>query len=330
MPSRPQRGTGRKLRRSPFPDRQALADGLGAAWGDGEPITVLRRERNDYSSTFPSEVVTCRLADGSRRRLFCKYGAGPGHSDGGCRGGVAYEAEVYRRVLRGLPLPLPAFHGLLPGTGSGTGCLVLEHLGGAMRVSKAAGEGGMPAAARWAGLFHALMEERLRYEPLAFLARYDADYYRRWSRQALRAAAPVLSRHPWLRAVCLRYEDRIPLLTGGPATVVHGEYTPHNVLWQRGRVVPIDWESAAVGAGETDLATLLDGWDEETARACGESYRQARWPGGAPPAFEDTFEAARLYVAFRWLTDGPEWAAGGGATPDLGELHALGEELGLL
>jgi thiamine kinase-like enzyme len=210
------------------------------------------------------------------------------------------------------------------------GCLVLEYLDDSMTVCKASEEGSMPAAARWAGLFHPLMQERLRHDPLAFLARYAADYYRRWSRQALQAAQPVLSRHPWFRVVCRRYEERIPLLTGGPATVVHGEFTPHNVLWQRGRVLPIDWESAAVGAGEIDLATLLDGWDEETARACTESYRQARWPRGAPPSFEETFMAARLYVAFRWFFDPAELAANGVAPPDLGELYGVAEGLGLL
>jgi hypothetical protein len=327
MPSKPKKAPGGKERRSPFPDRQALAASLRSAWGNGEPVVVLRRQRNVYERTFPSEVVTCRLPDGSRRRLLCKYSAGPGHRDGGRRGGGTYEAEVYRRALRGLPLPLPAFHGLCPGAGPVPSCLVLEFLDDSMTACKASEEGSMPAAARWAGLFHALMQERLRHDPLAFLVRYDAAYYRRWSRQALRAAKPVLSRHPWLRTVCRRYEERIPLLTGGPATVVHGEYTPHNVLWQRGRAVPIDWESAAVGTGEVDLATLVYGWDEATVRACGESYRQARWPRGAPPSFEETFAAARLFIAFRWLFDYSSLADEGRAPPDLCELYDFVEEL---
>src|SRR5262249_39256996 len=101
MPCKPKKAPGGKERSSPFPDRQALAASLRSAWSTGEPVVVLRRQRTVYERTFPSEVVTCRLPDGSRRRLLCKYSAGPGHRDGGRRGGGTYEAEVYRRALRG-------------------------------------------------------------------------------------------------------------------------------------------------------------------------------------------------------------------------------------
>ena len=49
----------------------------------------------------------------------------------------------------------------------------------------------------------------------------------------------------------------------GPRAPAHGEFTPHNVLWQGGRAVPIDWESAAFGAGEVDLAVLLDAFSRK-------------------------------------------------------------------
>src|SRR5438552_1397274 len=75
----------------------AVLDGQGAARG---ALTVIEREQSPYASTFPTEVVTCRTAAGATLRLFCKYAAGRNHHHAhGHRGGVAYEARVYRNVL---------------------------------------------------------------------------------------------------------------------------------------------------------------------------------------------------------------------------------------
>jgi aminoglycoside phosphotransferase (APT) family kinase protein len=319
---------------APFPDLEALAEGLAALLdgreGGSGLVQILDREPNPYTSTCPAEIVTCRLADDSQRRLLCKYAAGEGHNDHGSRGGVTYEAEVYRHVLQTLPLPAPAFYGAFPGRESVETWLVLEYLEAGIRVSKLPTAGAMPSAAAWCGRFHALSGERFRSEPLSFLTRYDADYYAGWSRRTLRCGEPVLSQHPWLRTVCRRYEDMIPVLTGQPQTVIHGEYTPHNVLWQAGRIFPTDWESAALAVGEIDLATLVEGWGEDTVRACEQSYREARWPGGAPSAFAETLAAARLYVTFRWLAARGDWTEDARSLSLLRELYRLAEQLGLL
>src|SRR5947207_1239024 len=99
----------------PFPDLADLTARLsavldGAAPGRA-PVTVLEREPNPFASTFPSEVVVCRTADGETRRLFCKYAAERDHKAHGHRGGVAYEARVYGRVLTPLGVTIPHFHG---------------------------------------------------------------------------------------------------------------------------------------------------------------------------------------------------------------------------
>ena len=36
--------------------------------------TILDRQPNTYTSTFPSEIVRCRSAMGRELRFFCKYG----------------------------------------------------------------------------------------------------------------------------------------------------------------------------------------------------------------------------------------------------------------
>src|SRR5437867_1136369 len=90
-----------------LPDLKTLTVRLTAALnGDnstGEPVRVLERKFPRMMSTFPNEVVRCQLADGSQREVFLKYEAGHSHNSFGHRGGVAYEAEVYRRVLQPIP-----------------------------------------------------------------------------------------------------------------------------------------------------------------------------------------------------------------------------------
>ena len=48
--------------------------------------------------------------------------------------------------------------------------------------------------------------------------------------------------------------------------MIHGEYYPHNILFQSGVVRPVDWETAALAPGEIDLATLCEGWPPEEIR----------------------------------------------------------------
>src|SRR6266851_3259254 len=87
-----------------LPDAPTLTARLTAALGGNGAgaVAILKRKRPRYMSTFPNEIVTCQLRNGSKRRLFCKYEGGQAHNAFGHRGGLAYEAEVYRHVLHPL------------------------------------------------------------------------------------------------------------------------------------------------------------------------------------------------------------------------------------
>src|SRR5437870_5351391 len=102
---------------STFPDTGTLAAGLGKifarAGSRGNPPVVVAREPMIPAMTFPTEIVTCRLAGRKKLRLFCKHEARRNHNAYGHRGGLALEAEVYRRVLRPLRLTTPKFFGTL-------------------------------------------------------------------------------------------------------------------------------------------------------------------------------------------------------------------------
>src|SRR5262245_45134761 len=98
---------------------------------------VIRRERNPYSSTFPSEIVTCRFKDGQTVRLLCKYTRGREHNSFGHRGGVGYEAAVYQRVLIPLGVSAPRFHGEFTDSESGEPWIAVEFVADAKLADEA-------------------------------------------------------------------------------------------------------------------------------------------------------------------------------------------------
>jgi hypothetical protein len=288
---------------------------------------VLHREPCLWG-TFTKEIVTCRFEDGAERRLLCKYEAGRNHNCYGHRGGVPYEAEVYQHVLPAAQLSAPTFWGIHTEPGLCETWLILEYLDRSRRVKTSAAS--MAAAAQWIGRFHTFNEGRLSSPSLSFLTKYDAEYYLGWARRTLLFADELHRGFPWLSRLCQRFEERVDCLLKPPVTVIHGEYAPRNVLIRDGLVYPVDWESAAIGPGEIDLAALTEGWPAETVRECDREYQQARWPEGSPPGFEHALDAARLYLQFRWLGDRPEWTADRDSQWRFEYLRSAGERLGLI
>ncbi len=316
--------------RSRLPNLQTLTAGLTSVLRS--QVIILDRRPNTYMSTFPSEIVRCRVGGGSELQLFCKYAAGGHpHSVYGHRGGVMYEAAVYRHLLQPSQASTAKFYGTYMDNPTGDSWLVLEYLDKSLRLSKVTE---VPAptsvAARWIGHFHRTSEERLSAIPVPFLIGYDAEYYLGWVRRTSLFAGHLHQRFPWLGTLCERSEELIAPLLTSPLTVIHGEYYGSNILFRSGTVHPVDWESAAVAAGEIDLAALTDQWSAETARECELEYRRARWPEGSPDDFERRLYAARLYLCFRWLGDRQEWTTHPGYLFRFDQLRSAGERLGLI
>jgi hypothetical protein len=317
-----------------FPDLQTLAVGLTAALRSinrtSGAVVVLDREPTIRASTFPSEVVTCRLGHERERRLLVKYSAGQGHNCYGHRGGVPYEAKVYRHVLRPLQLTLPAFYGSYSDPTTGEVWLVIEYLEGSVRATKTA-EPAMSLAAHWIGKFHAANELQLASSPMPLLNTYDVEYYTGWTRRTSLLAGRLHRRFPWLARLCERSEDMLAsVMLRSPQTVIHGEYYPGNLLFREGSIYPVDWESAAIAVGEVDLASLTDRWPGEIAQEWELEYQRTRWPGGAPVDFHRTLLAARLYLQLRWLGDRPDWTTHPDELWRFEALRSAGERLALI
>ncbi len=290
-----------------FPDRTALTVGLRSALnGNGcsiEKITILSRRRNLYVSTFASEIVSCRLDRSPKLRLFCKYGGDHGHQQHGHKSAVPYEAQVYRHVLQPLRGAGPKFYGSYRDPDTGETWLVIEYLPRSWRMDETPHPAAERLAVKWLGRFHAANEARLSSAPMPFLNVYNAEYYAGWARRTSRIAQNFTRRFAWLRTVCERFGGLATALLMPKATVIHGEFYPHNVLVQEERIYPVDWESAAIAAGEIDLASMMENWTADESSEYLLDYQKARWPQGAPVEFQSIFAAAQLYWTFRWLGD---------------------------
>lgn len=286
-------------------------------------LTILRSERSEYCSTAFSRILTCRLLDGSERRLMLKRGGPKRDASFGHRGGVPYETEIYRRILQPLGVSVPEFAGAETDSLTGETALILGFVEDAVRLDCVEIES-VVAAARWIGNFHRINESRTG-QFAAVVNRYDAAYYLQWAQRALELNGGVGST-PWLPAVCARFPELAAEMLAAPATLIHGEYYPHNILAVGESIVPLDWESAAIGMGEIDLASMVEGWPDEDCRACRAAYQQARWPAGVPDGYERRFTLACIYWMFRWLGDplGEEFPE------KLVRLRQLAEESGIL
>jgi len=309
-----------KTPRALLPSLPTLRAGLTAALANGSPaagpVKVLARELPRFMSTFPNEIVTCQLANGRKRRMFIKYAGDRSHGSFGHRGDVAYEAQVYQRLLRPMPDFRPRCLGTHTDPQTSDTWIILEYVDGSVRISDLSFRRAtrqpraLAEAAYWLGRFHARQEARVSDPALSFLKCYDAEYYGAWAWRMFEFSQPLRKDFPWL-ARLQRSGDRwfAPLLDS-PPTVIHGEFYPKTVLVRRGNLFMVDWESAAIGPGEVDLAALTEGkhWRGDVARQCQCSYRESRWPEGAPRQFQARLNAARIYLHFRWLGERPDWA----------------------
>jgi hypothetical protein len=314
------------------PDLDTLSTELGAAIAEsgvlvGE-LSVISRQPNVYSSTFPSEIITCRLGDRHTIGVLCKYSAEAGNESYGTRGGVEYEADVYRHLLQNLDLSCPAFYGVYREPANKRTGLVLEYLAYSVRIIHSSDPGTVFEAAAWIGRFHALCSTRVSSPALSFLNSYDPEYYRGWARRTLEMAEQSGLAPRWLETVCSRFDEVIEVLSEARSTIIHGEYYPKNILLHDGLIYPVDWESTAIACGEIDLATLTEGWGPDEIETIELEYQRARWPQGSPYDFHRVLGAARIYIQFRWLGD-PQ-----ACLPEydhyLDALHRYAEEMGLI
>jgi aminoglycoside phosphotransferase (APT) family kinase protein len=253
----------------------------------------------------------------------------------------AREIAVYRSGLVRTPPGAARFYGARADPARGRFWLFLEHVTGVplWQVGELAV---WRDVAAWLGRFHARAARlEIPWELRSRLVRHDAHFYRGWldrARAFAKRSGPLAApgRLDWLAE---RYEGVVERLTALPATVIHGEFFPSNVLVRAagddGRICPIDWETTALGSGLIDLAALTAGrWSEAARREKAQAYQAAldRAGGGAlvPHDLMGALDLCRLHLAVQMLGWSADWSPPSAHSHDwLSEAMELAESLGL-
>ncbi len=290
---------------------------------------MLRRRPNRHSSRSPSEIITCRLADGQVHEFLCKYSKGAERTAVGTPWGPAYEAEVYR-LLAGRPgLPV-AFRGFWSGGHEDRSVLFLDFVADSVRLGDAPHPESVRRAAAWLGRFHRVWDGHAHVSSPNSINRHDLDYYMAWVRR-VESLAKDGDGLGWIAEMATNaHRAFLPLLDASDPTMIHGEFYPENILVQKGTIWPVDWEWAAIGPGEIDLISLVENWSPEIADLCRAEYVTSRWSGGAPPTFDVRLRAAEFYVQCRSLGGPSSRVLRWTGTGRTARLKALAMELGLL
>jgi hypothetical protein len=292
-------------------------------------VTITSRNENVHTSTWPSEIVDCRIGRDREMRLLVKHGPSGVRNAHGHPVGPEYEAAVYETVLGPAGLSHP-FLGARHEPGSQSSCIVLECLDdGWWRLNRVEDPRAIVRVAAWAGAFHAGAATRAR-GLAGVLNVYDTEYYAGWARRSLRYPPQLASEFGWLGDVCLAFAQIGARLAAGPLTVVHGEFYPENLLVHDEAIRPVDWEWAGVAAGEVDVAALTEGWTADLTKASERAYAEARWPGGAPADYAWRLDAARVYLHLRWLGDRTDRLQAPELTARLEDLETVARRLGML
>jgi hypothetical protein len=284
---------------------QELADVLGA--------TTVRREPWPYASTAPMEElhVDGRLAG---RRLLLKHLAHGGDTGRPAPAGDPLrELKVYRQVLAPRAIDAPICHAAVDAPPRGW--LVLELVDG-IPLWQAGDVAVWEAVAGWLARLH-----RSGPPSADGVVRYDAALLRR---------SFVKGSFPRAERVGMMVSDHLASL---PATFIHGEFYPSNVLVSDARsarpICAVDWETAGIGAGVLDIAALTAGaWSDADRDRIAQAYVDACPPGHRPQPGD--IEHARLLFAARWLGLRGRWSPPPHHAHDWGaEVRSLVERLGL-
>jgi phosphotransferase family enzyme len=274
-----------------------------AAEAGGADVRILERRPMESGGSHDKELVRCSIGDSPPLKMLVKHETAQEQGSHGHRKGVAYEGGIYANVLRPLGASVPALYGYTPGTGSADAWVAIEYLEGALRINKVADPWALRGAAHWIGALQRRAEPFVQSLPPGRVHRYDPQYYAGWAYRTSRFAAEFADAPTLLRELCQTFVESAPMLAARTPTLVHGEYYPANVLTVDGVIRPVDWESAAIGLGETDVAMLIEAWPPGVAAECMRAYWNARWPYGPPDDAGWAVDMARLYVQFRWLGD---------------------------
>src|SRR5262245_18568162 len=266
-------------------------------------ITSIQRKRSDYSSSYPSDIITVRLNTGERLKLFLKNFSTSRVPKDGAKQRRDSERGVYQDLLAGIDLGTAKYYGSVWDESQGTFWLLLEFVNGT-EVRFCELEYWI-AAAGWLGRLQAYCTRHSdRLSACDFLIRHDADFFWLTADVALRDVSqisiPIAGR---LASILDRYDWIVDVMASQPRTLAHGHFRPCNIVADVNaepvRICPVDWEQAAIGSALYDLALISDGFEPPALDLLLDAYRREAMEQSV--AVPDREELRRVVACFRFF-----------------------------
>jgi len=240
-------------------------------------IQTLHRTACVMASSYPAEVVTVGLADGSTLKIFVKD-LSTRRYDSDLAERRSREIAVYRDLLADANLDTARYYSSVEDPGRNRFWLLIEHVEGTCIRYEPFSV--WVQAAAWLGRMQAhvaahpeLLSRSRLVKPLTH------DHFLSTAAAAERAAAayaPELARR--VGRALEGYAELAARIAAQQPTLVHGSYRPQNILLRAGAgaqppICPVDWETAALGPAGYDLAYLSEGFDEQRRQLLVAAYR---------------------------------------------------------
>jgi len=262
-----------------------------------EGFEVMSRRISINKGTFPAEIVTCKLSQGNEVIVLCKY-APKGNKR---YEELEYEGMIYNSIINHIQLPkIECYKKLYFGENGHDGAwLVLEYLENSVQLISKEPDS-FYKAAEWIARFHNLFDSK----PFDLVKVYHEVFYLSILNYVQSLAENLDSRFSWFLELCSFFSANIKILTAPPQTLIHGEFYGKNILVKDNIIYPVDWETAAIGPAEMDLAALTDGKDETRANFAISGYKAERWSNQTiPESFELRLLLAKIFYPLHWVEE---------------------------
>jgi aminoglycoside phosphotransferase (APT) family kinase protein len=284
-------------------------DAIPRTVGRRARVAQVRRSPSPSATSYRSEVVSVRVADGTEMRFFLKdYGSSRRPRPAPARRRER-ELRVYRQLIGNGEIGTARYCGAVWDDGAALHWLLLEFVAGTQLRHME-----LPHwidAARWLGRLQGRFDGSPALSRVApLLERHDARFFAAKAECARRSVShypPALARR--LEGILERYESSIDLLASEQQVLVHGHYEAANILVGDGadgvRICPVDWELAALGSRFFDLASLCDGFQPAALHRIWDVYGEAAADAGLPTPARDRVrllvDCFRLFRVIAWL-----------------------------
>lgn len=277
-------------------------------------VAHLRRSPSQSATSYSSEVVSVRLADGTEMRFFLKDYGGSRRPRPAPSQRRERELGIYRHLIGNGEIGTARYCGAVWDDGAALHWLLLEFVAGTeLRHMELRS---WIDAARWLGR----LQGHFAGSPalsgvMPLLERHDAHFFAAKAECARRSVShysPALAHR--LEGILERYEPSIDLIAGQEQILVHGHFEAANILVSGGgrpvRICPVDWELAALGSRFFDLASLCDGFQPPALHRIWDAYAEAAADAGLPTPARDRVrhlvDCFRLFRVIAWLASAAE------------------------